>query len=303
MGRVKNGLLKELPAPPTGREGWPWTTECDPKKYQHSVEWPSLCVIVPSFNRGPEIEHVLRSVLLQNYPQTELIIIDGGSTDNTLEIINKYKNWITFWQSKVDKGIYDAMNIGIAKSKSDWLYFIGTDDIIYDEHVFYSVFENNKFLNSDIIYGNVYWERINDSYDGEFTVNKLIRKNICHQSIFFNRKVFNIIGCFDTSYSAHADWLHNFLWFIDDKIRVQYVNKTIAKFAPGGFSSQAKDGFVQNRFEIFFNNGRKKMSLEDLVLVTEEIYIQKRKVKERLSFIYYYFLFLFFRVKRKIYDL
>ena len=89
---------------------------------------PKVSIIVPSFNQGGCIEKLIRSVIIQNYPNKELIIIDGGSTDQALDVIKKYENFIAYWISETDQGIFDAMNKGIQKSTGDWLYFIGCDD-------------------------------------------------------------------------------------------------------------------------------------------------------------------------------
>jgi glycosyltransferase involved in cell wall biosynthesis len=118
-----------FPPPPEGKTGWPWTIATDPKVYQGIKKIPKISIITPSYNQGQFIEETIRSVLLQNYPNLEYIIIDGGSTDNTIEVIKKYQNWITYWVSEKDNGQSHAINKGFSLVKQGFVTWLNSDDI------------------------------------------------------------------------------------------------------------------------------------------------------------------------------
>lgn len=105
------GLLNDLPIKETKK--WPWNTEVSSDIYDANIEWPKISIVTPSFNQGQFIEETIRSIVLQNYPNLEYIIMDGGSSDNTLEIIEKYRPWIDIVVSEKDGGQSDALIKGL----------------------------------------------------------------------------------------------------------------------------------------------------------------------------------------------
>ena len=124
--------LSELPPPPSGKTGWPWTEESRrlPNQMPSGCPWPRISVVTPSFNQGKFIEETIRSVLLQGYPNLEYLMIDGGSTDNSVEIIKKYSPWLTYWVSEPDDGQSDAINRGLKMSSGDFATWINSDDLL-----------------------------------------------------------------------------------------------------------------------------------------------------------------------------
>lgn len=125
----QTNLLPHLPPPPEGKHGWPWTMETDTKQYDAHKEYPKISIVTPSYNQAQFIEETIRSVLLQNYPNLEFIIIDGGSNDGTVEVLKKYDKWITYWVSEKDKGQSDALNKGIQRTTGAWVGWQNSDDI------------------------------------------------------------------------------------------------------------------------------------------------------------------------------
>jgi glycosyltransferase involved in cell wall biosynthesis len=124
--------LSELPTPPSGKTGWPWTEESRrlPSQTSEGHCWPRISVVTPSFNQGEFIEETIRSILLQGYPNLEYIVMDGGSTDNSVEVIKKYSPWLTYWVSEQDNGQSDAINRGLKMASGDFATWINSDDLL-----------------------------------------------------------------------------------------------------------------------------------------------------------------------------
>ena len=134
--------LAELPPPPRGKTGWPWTRSTAPvgETQKNGGAWPRISIVTPSYNQGQFIEETIRSVLLQGYPNIEYIVMDGGSKDNTLDILRKYEHAIDFWISAPDKGQAEAINKGFARATGDIWAWLNSDDV-YEMGVFSRVAE------------------------------------------------------------------------------------------------------------------------------------------------------------------
>ncbi len=127
---TKTPILNDFPPPPPGKTGWPWTEQIEPlpERMPDGSEWPRISIVTPSYNYGRFIEETIRSVLLQSYPNLEYILIDGRSTDNTVEIIQKYGQYLTYWISEPDEGQTDAINKGYQHCTGDLFVWLNADD-------------------------------------------------------------------------------------------------------------------------------------------------------------------------------
>lgn len=145
--------LSSLPPSPRERAGWPWSVEPAAPADLGRVDWPRVTVVTPSFEQAPFLEECLRSVLLQNYPNLEYIVIDGGSTDGSAETLRRYAPFLAFWQSQRDGGQGDAINQGFARSTGDVLAWVNSDDLLLPGALFAVA---REFLRSkaDIVYGD-----------------------------------------------------------------------------------------------------------------------------------------------------
>ena len=123
---------------------------------KNNEDYPLISIITVVFNGEDFLEETIQSVLNQTYRNIEYIIIDGASTDGTLEIIKKYKSSIDYFSSEKDKGIYDAMNKGIDAANGNWINFMNAGDKFYDSTTCSNTFNNNKYSNDvDILYGDL----------------------------------------------------------------------------------------------------------------------------------------------------
>lgn len=165
-----------------------------------------VSVVTVCFNAFALIEKTILSVVNQTYANVEYIIVDGGSTDGTIDVINKYNDRITKLISEPDKGIYDAMNKGIKMASGQWISFMNAGDSFYDNHTLSLVF--SRIIDTDVIYGDV---RVINSF-GEYNLAAQPLDtmshgeiNFCHQSSFVKTDIMKSY-LFDTKYRVCADY-------------------------------------------------------------------------------------------------
>jgi len=123
--------ISELPPAPPGKTGWPWDQDSSARlpAQPSGHPYPCISIVTPSFNQGQFLEETIRSVLLQGYPNLEYMVIDGGSNDNSIEIIKKYEPWLTCWVSEKDRGQSHAINKGWQRATGDLLAWLCSDDV------------------------------------------------------------------------------------------------------------------------------------------------------------------------------
>ena len=127
---MTKNIEQQLPPPPAGKSGWPWDIELVPLPVQmpDGKEWPRISITVPSYNQAAYLEETLRSILLQGYPNLELFVMDGGSTDGSQALLKKYDSWIDAWVSEADHGQSHAINKGWQRSSGMLVAYLNSDD-------------------------------------------------------------------------------------------------------------------------------------------------------------------------------
>jgi glycosyltransferase involved in cell wall biosynthesis len=197
----------KFPPSPSGKTSWPWTEETTPSQdtMPKSLELPKISIVTPSYNQGQFIEETIRSVLLQGYPNLEYIIIDGGSTDNSVEIIKKYEPWLAYWVSEKDNGQSHAINKGWQKATGDIMAYLNSDDTFREGALYHVASYFLRHPDIDMAYGDVFEidensRMIKPWICGEFDLDRLIADSsyyIPQQAAFFKRRVYEKTGPLD----------------------------------------------------------------------------------------------------------
>ncbi|WP_374951145.1 glycosyltransferase family 2 protein [Mucilaginibacter sp.] len=212
-----------------------------------------LSIITVVYNAVDTIEDTIKSVIGTNTKNIEYVIIDGGSTDGTLKIIEKYQSQLGYFVSEKDNGIYDAMNKAVTKASGNWVYFLGADDVLLPGVLNEVV--GRLTDRKTIYYGNVRFKHKNIIYDGRFNSLKLVTRNISHQSIFYPINVFKKHN-FNRRYIIFADYDLNLRLFDSKEFKFKYIPLTIAIYNDHGASGlKTQDiNFEDDRMAIIRQN-------------------------------------------------
>lgn len=199
---------------------------------------PLISIIIPTFNAAKTLTACLESIHQQTFTSYEVLVMDGASTDETISLAIAHPVPVHLFSEK-DQGIYDAMNKGIAKAKGDWLYFLGSDDILASPTVLEKV-ASKLTKKYKVTYGNVFLQESQKTYDGAFDFLKLTTKNLSHQAVFYHKSVFRKLGKYDISYKYLADWEFNLRCFGGKKgIKTQFVDLVVCAYGETGTSNQS----------------------------------------------------------------
>jgi glycosyltransferase involved in cell wall biosynthesis len=213
-------------------------------------------IIIPTFNSGSTLPDALNSISMQSMQDFQLIIIDGNSTDNTLQIIGECKmdpSKILVISEK-DNGIYDAMNKGIKNSSGQWLYFLGSDDALVNSTVLRTLQQILVSDPVDMLYGNIIRKNDGKKFGGEFNIMRLLTQhNITHQAILYKKTVFEKIGFYNLNYNVWADWEFNIRCFRHTELRRKYTDTDIAIYNNlSGLSSLEDDAVFKKELPKFY---------------------------------------------------
>lgn len=208
---------------------------------------PKVSIITVCYNSSKTIEDTIKSVLSQSYKNIEYVIIDGLSTDNTLEIINKYKNDIAVIISEKDKGLYDAINKGISLASGDIIANLNSDDFYIDENVISDVVSKFEGENTDLLYSDLYYveEENTDKVtrywkSGEYKQGAFFKGWMPpHPTFFVKKDVYNKYGVFNLTLKSAADYEIMLRFIHKYECSVSYLNRVTVRMRVGGVSNSS----------------------------------------------------------------
>jgi hypothetical protein len=208
-----------------------------------------VSVIIVTYNAAGTLQTCLDSIYKQPYPNIEIVIIDGKSTDGTFNILKANSSRISYWKSEPDSGIYDAMNKGTKKVTGNWVYFLGADDELLPG---FSDLCNDLKDNSAVYYSNVWAE--GEKRLGELSPYQLAKGGIYHQAMIYPASVFAKHN-FDTKYRISADFAFNLNLYSDKAFHFVYKDHLIANFNHTGVSGTQIDApFAKDKSGLILRN-------------------------------------------------
>lgn len=207
------------------------------------MEKIKFSIITVCFNSVETVEQTIQSVIGQNHKNIEYIIIDGGSTDGSVEVIKKYSSHIACYISEPDQGIYDAMNKGIARANGEVIGILNSDDIFFDNSTISKLASAFQTQKTDVVYGDIIISAKNN-------MNKHIRKWIAgkrksflwgwhppHPGLFIKNSVYKKCGIYNINYDVSADFDLMLRLFEVNKVSAYYLKEFIVNMRTGGESS------------------------------------------------------------------
>lgn len=208
-----------------------------------------LSIITINLNNAKGLRKTIESVVNQTYNDFEFIIIDGGSIDGSIEIINEYQEKISYWVSEPDKGIYNAMNKGINKASGEYCLFLNSGDWLVDQSVFNDFIKTN--LNYDIIAGNVMIitqngiTKLESPQYEDLNFEFYFSNNLYHQSVFVKRELFIHSGLYNENYKIVSDWEFFLKRIFIDNCTYYHIDREISFFDISGISNQPEMQLLQ----------------------------------------------------------
>lgn len=218
---------------------------------------PTFSIITVTYNAFPLLERTILSILSQSYPHIEYIIIDGGSTDGTVDIVKQYASGLAYWVSEPDKGLYDAMNKGIRKATGEYVWFINAGDTFYSMDTLNQVVAliQKKAQLPDVIYGET---AITDTKGNQVAMRRLKAPDkltwksfrmgmlVCHQSFIAKRAIapeYNL----DYRFSSDYEWT---IKCLKQAKRIANTRMTLANFLEEGMTTANRKASLKERYQI-----------------------------------------------------
>jgi glycosyltransferase involved in cell wall biosynthesis len=240
----------------------------------HGSKNIKISIITINYNNVLGLEETIRSVIRQNYENIEYIVIDGGSSDGSAEIINKYNNEIDYWISEQDTGIYNAMNKGINIATGNYILFINSGDMITDDTAIEKAVKIG--LEEDLVSGNLWFvkglARREWVPTDVISFQTFLTSTIPHPSTFIKRTLFSTVGLYNERHRIVSDWEFFLLATCKYNCTYKHINLFLTDFNEDGISSnpdnfsiidREKEIVLQENFSFFLEDYKKHRLLSE----------------------------------------
>lgn len=260
-----------------------------------------LSIITINLNNKNGLIKTINSVINQEFTNFEWIIIDGGSTDGSKKLIEQYAQYITYWISEPDKGIYNAMNKGINIAKGEYCLFLNSGDYLASKYTLKKVFSHN--YKEDIIIGNLLYnvstmKRSYGFHSDNITCFDLIKGSIHHQASFIKKELFDKYGYYDENLKIVADWKFFLYAIVKKECSVKYINEDITYFDVNGISSTQISLFKEEREKVLLDFFPKSV-ISDYQFTIQQSEIRKYHMSRLLYSLLYRAVIIYERFKFK----
>ncbi len=205
-----------------------------------------ISVITINRNNSNGLEKTIKSISNQTYKNAQYIVIDGNSNDGSLEIIKQNTDFLSFWVSEPDRGIYNAMNKAIEIATGEYLLFVNSGDILYDDSIL-EMFATANF-SEDFVYGDIIFEDSNEVLimPDQITLKTFLGSSIGHGATFIKRELFNKLGLYNESNIIVSDWEFFLKAFLKSSCSYKHIDRIFTVYQKGGISTNSEYFHVQN---------------------------------------------------------
>ncbi len=250
-----------------------------------------LSIITINYNNKIGLEKTIESVINQTYTDFEYIVIDGGSTDDSADLIKKNSNKIKYWISEKDTGVYNAMNKGIKQAKGNYLVFLNSGDYFTDNDVLNDLSKSCK--NTDIVFGDIKYtsehsEFISYSPD-KITFSFFLQHSLPHPCTAIHRSLFEKYGYYKEDIKIAADWVFFLDMICKNNASYKHINRVISNFLIGGLSSDIEKVKIEKHDYLIDNYSAFYYEYLNLLNIKEknEILIRSRLIKFIVNMLHY----------------
>lgn len=231
---------------------------------------PLLSIITINYNDVNGLEKTINSVINQTFQDFEYIIIDGGSSDKSIELIQGNNDRINYWVSEKDSGVFNAMNKGIKVAHGTYLLFLNGGDVLNGDSALQDFISSPDF-EGDIIYGDYKFDKGGKVYPDKLTPLFFMRSSLPHQSTFFKKTVFDTMGYYDESYKIVSDRAFFIKCFFSNQFVFKHVNYFLSVFDLSGISNDSNftlkkneedDAVFKEYYGVFYEDYKAMISLQ-----------------------------------------